>query len=615
MAILPNRIGLLFIAGTLVGCGVTSHAEPDSANDAFLALMDQHAAQILQTSPEWASQLAVDEASGGVDFDAKLSRYDARSNDAIRQLNRRLVGELKGVDVNSLTGTAAVTYQVIDDAYRIAEKQNHLQIGLPILLGAGQPYVINQLFGPQIDLPRLLIAQHPIRDQADLASYLSRLGQVDRVLDELMAAAEQEAQRSVVPPAFTLEAIARSSREFADREARDHPLVTSFAEKLAGLDQLTSEQRESAVRRATELVERKVLPAYRRFADGADRLALNSPPGAGVWRLPNGDQIYQVLLDAFGAGGLTAAQIHRIGLDEVERIQQQMDQILRAHGYTDGSIAKRMQALSLSPLVAVENSDAAKTELVEALADQVRQVLQLAPRWFSVVPPQPVEVRRIPPYEENAASGGYYTMSSMDGSRPGIFWINLKDSRDTPTHLVKTLVHHEAVPGHHFQMALQQSIADMPLIRNMLFYYEFGEGWALYAEELAKEMGLYEDDALGDLGRLRAEIYRAARLVVDTGLHDQRWTREQAIDWMMQATGESRQATAREIDRYAVWPGQATSYKLGMIKIKALRAEAERMLGGRFDIREFHHVLLAGGSMPMPVLESRVREWIKQQQS
>jgi len=233
--------------------------------------------------------------------------------------------------------------------------------------------------------------------------------------------------------------------------------------------------------------------------------------------------------------------------------------------------------------------------------------------WFGTLPTQPVEVRRIPVYEQDSSPGGYYSAASLDGTRPGIFWINLKNTADWPKHMLKTLTYHEAAPGHHFQRSLERG-AGLPVIRTMLGYSEFSEGWALYAEQVAAEMGMYADDPLGDLGRLQSELFRAARLVVDSGLHHKQWTREQAIDYMQGITGDTRDQVTREVERYAVWPGQACSYKLGMIKINELRQQAEEALGADFDIREFHDEVLMTGAMPLPVLERKIDRWIKEKQ-
>jgi uncharacterized protein (DUF885 family) len=315
-------------------------------------------------------------------------------------------------------------------------------------------------------------------------------------------------------------------------------------------------------------------------------------------------------LNSYGGGGMSGEEIHELGLAEVARITAAMDAILKAQGLAQGSVAKRFEEIAARPGMVYPNTDEAKEQLLGELNAQVAGVMAKAPEWFGAIPETAVEVRRIPVYEQNTSPGGYYTGPTLDGSRPGIYWINLKDTADWPKHTLKTLTYHEAVPGHHFQISLQRAIDDLPLIRNMMGYSEFSEGWALYAEQVAAEMGMYENDPLGDLGRLQSELFRAARLVVDSGLHAKQWTREQAIDYMVDVTGDTRASVTREIERYAVWPGQACSYKLGMIRINKLRDKARAELGDKFDIREFHDEILLTGSMPLPVLERKINQWI-----
>lgn len=352
-------------------------------------------------------------------------------------------------------------------------------------------------------------------------------------------------------------------------------------------------------------------PAYTRLEAAMENLLPQAGADAGIWRLgPEGAAFYQMALDAYGAGGMDGDEVHALGLSEVERITAEMDAILQGQGLTEGSVAERLAVVTDRPGAVYPNTDEGRDELLQSLRAQVAEIMTLAPDWFGALPTQKIEVRRIPVYEQDSSPGGYYSGPSLDGARPGIYWINLKNTADNPKLGLNTLTYHEAVPGHHFQISLQRAIDDMPLMRNLLSYSEFAEGWALYGEALAKEMGLYDDDPLGDLGRLQAEIFRAARLVVDTGLHHKRWTREQAIDYMVAATGETRASVTREVERYAAVPGQACSYKLGMLQIQKMRAKAEAELGEAFDIREFHDQVLLSGAMPMEVLSARINRWI-----
>ena len=590
-----------------------SDASTDKMSDGIKAVAEKHGSIIMSMSPEWATQMGVGADIAGEGFKSRLSSFSAASNREAYAVARDMRSELLNIDRSALSGRDLITYDVMDFSYDMAARQNAFRIGHPSFLSANPPYAVNQLFGPQIDLPRLLIAQHPVRSASDAEAWLSRLSQVERVLGELCEMTTADAAKGVVPPYFALEAISKSSVSIAETTPKSHQLYVSFENKLNNIDTLSASERAAYLTRAETIIADGVFPAYTNFASCMSALIPLAGRDAGVWRLPQGDEIYQVALEAWGANGLSADEIHDIGLQDVKRIHSEMDIILRASGYADGSVGERMARLAKDPKYIIANTDDAKAELVTSLQSDVDDVLEIAPEWFMDVPPYNVEVRRIPIHEQDSSASGYYTPPPLDGSRPGIFWVNMKDSADFPTYTLKSLVFHEAVPGHHFQAGKALSITDLPLIQNLMWFGDYGEGWALYAEELAKEMGMYEGDSLGDLGRYRMELYRAARLVVDTGLHHKRWSRQQAIDYMVGVTGESRESIMREIDRYSVWPGQAASYKLGMIQFQKLRQRAEQELGKNFDIKEFHDVVLRDGPMPMAVLEARVNDWIEDQ--
>ncbi len=605
--LLAAAILTLGIGGNATGAAYDDHQTK------FDALLNTQASQILMLSPEWATTLGVDESVGGKDYGRRLSSYSATGNHQTRALAIRLLRELEAVAPETLTDAQRVSRSTVLYAHRNAASQNALKVGIPSLLSVNSPYAVQQLFGPHLDLPRLLTSQHPLNSQADVDSWLARLKAVPRVLSELVSAAERDAARGVTAPAFALEGAARSARTLVSGAVATHPIITSFSHRLNSIRDLDKEARTRHIETAIAELTTGFYPAYERFANRLEKLASGTPDGAGVWRLTNGDDVYRVALDAYGANGRTPQRIHELGQADVKRIQQEMDAILRASGYATGSLGERLEALAQDPRMVIPNTDVAKSTVIEDLQRRIESVLGIADRWFARLPAAPIEVRRIPAHEQDAAAGAYYLPPPLTGDAPGVFWINLKDMRDWPRYTLPTLAHHEAVPGHHFQAAFQQSTGELPLIRNLLFFAENGEGWAMYAEELAVEMGLYKDDPLGNLGRLRAELYRAARLVVDTGLHHHRWSRERAIGWMSEVTGENETAIAREIERYAVWPGQATSYKLGMIQFQTLRKRAESRLADRFDIRQFHDAVLRIGSVPLPVLEQEIDQWIDQQ--
>lgn len=591
--------------------GETVAATEQDVSARFIAMTDRHAALVLREAPEFATSLGVSEEIAGEGYNARLGGYGFEANQRARELNERFLQELRGFSRSSLTGTAAITYDVLKEAYELGARRNQFDFGGATPWGGGSPYSVTQISGAHLFLPRLLQTEHPLDSKANIEAYLSRLSEIGRALDEVGEMVGADAALGVVPPRFAVEGVSRSIAAFTSPVPADNPLVTVFAEKIAGLSELSAEERESYRSRAASLVEEVVYPAYARLAGAMDSLAPQAGDDAGIWRLgEEGAAFYQHALNSYGAGGMTGDEIHELGLSEVARITEEMDAILVAQGFSEGSVAERFGAIGRRAGMTYSNTDAGRETLLADLNDQVADVMAKAPDWFGVLPEQGLEVRRIPAYEQDSAPGGYYTGPSLDGTRPGIYWINLKNTADWPKHTLKTLTYHEGAPGHHFQISLQRAIGDMPLVRNMMGFSEFSEGWALYAEQVAAEMGMYADDPLGDLGRLQSELFRAARLVVDTGLHVKHWTRQQAIDYMVAATGETRDSVTREIERYAVWPGQACSYKLGMIRINRLRARAEAELGPAFDIREFHDQVLLTGSMPLPVLEQKINRWI-----
>jgi uncharacterized protein (DUF885 family) len=343
-------------------------------------------------------------------------------------------------------------------------------------------------------------------------------------------------------------------------------------------------------------------------------LELKAPTEDGIWAQPNGDEFYRHEVLYLGDSTLSPADIHQIGLDEVKRISTQMNDILVAQGMTEGSVGDRMAKLGEMPEFIYEDSDKGRQELLDFLNGEIKKVLDKAPQLFATMPKYNVSVKRIPVVAQDGAAGGFYNAPALDGSRDGVFSINLKDMKAQPKFSLKTLTYHEAVPGHHFQISLNMAQTDIGLMRQNAPFNAYVEGWALYAEQVAYEMGMYENDPWGNLGRLQAEIYRAARLVVDTGLHFKHWTRQQAIEYFAQATGTAMSDVESAINRYMAWPGQALGYKMGMLKIIELREWAKQQLGDKFDIKAFHDVVLLPGARPLTILEEDVKRWVKTQQ-
>ncbi|TQV72640.1 DUF885 domain-containing protein [Exilibacterium tricleocarpae] len=613
---LRTALAALGVAALLTACdgGEAPAAElPQAATDqsaAFLAMTEEQAKTFLRRAPLFATSLGVSADYLGEKFSDRLGDFSVAAVAENKAANAEFLAALDKFDSSRLQGTAATTYDVLKTSLQMAAEFKPYVHGAYNPLGIFSPYPVTQISGPHISLPRALQTQHPLTSEADAEDYLTRLGQIQQALADTAAVVRADADQGVLPPGFALEGAINTIAQMTAPAPATHPLVESFDQRLQQVDSVTAERRRQLVARAATLVETGVYPGYAALRAALEELRPRATDDPGIWALPDGEKRYQLALESFGAAGKTAAEVHALGQREVERIQAEMDRILKAQGYAEGSVIERYIALSQEPRFIYPNTDAGRQELLAGLNAQMEQIAGLLPDILLTLPKAGVEVRRIAEYEQDGAPGGYYTGPSLDGSRPGIYWINLKDTADWPKFTLPTLTYHEASPGHHLQVAIAQEIDDLPMIRNMLWYSEYGEGWALYAEVLAQELGLYDEDPFGDLGRLQSELFRAARLVVDTGLHYKKWTRQQAIDYLHGATGETLAAVTREVERYAVWPGQACSYKLGQLKILELRARARQRLGERFDLRAFNDQLLIRGAVPLPVLEANIEQWI-----
>ncbi len=476
-------------------------------------------------------------------------------------------------------------------------------------------FILNQINGPMIDIPNNLINAHTINSLKDAKDYLNRLEQFEQLASSILAKAKKDEDSGWFPPKVIITKTTAYLQGFSKVAAAQSALVVSFNEKLDKLDSISEADKAILKQQAQKLVATVVYPAFEQLADYTKKLEDKGRQDSGIWAQPGGDKFYQYSIRRLGDTDLSADEIHRIGLNEVERITQSMDIILTAQGYNKGTVGERMVALSEEDRFLYPNSDAGRAELLADLNNMIDEITKKMPDYFATVPPYKVEVKRIPVATQDSSAGGYYTPPTLDGSVAGIYWINLKNTAANPKFDLKTLTYHEAVPGHHWQVALNLAQQELPMLRRLAPYNAYVEGWALYSEKVAAEMGLYKNDPFSDLGRLKAELFRAVRLVVDTGLHAKKWSREQAIEYMAAATGAELGDVTSEIERYMVWPGQALGYKLGMLKILQLREQAKQQLGDSFDLKQFHDVVLLGGAVPMKVLQLKIENWITTKKS
>ncbi|MBD3832988.1 DUF885 domain-containing protein [Brevundimonas bullata] len=464
---------------------------------------------------------------------------------------------------------------------------------------------------PTTSLPVFLINNHRIGSVSDAEAYVSRIGEAERYMGQIATTLKARAAEGVVSPRFVFEPSIENTRAVItgapfDNDA-DNPVWADFQKKVAALDadQATKDRLLASARAA-------LTGPYKRGFDTVLTALSEVQPladsDAGVWRLPNGEAYYNARLQLSTTTDLTADQIHQIGLDEVARIQRDMEAIKTQVGF-EGSLQDFFAFLKTDPRFQYPNTPEGKEQYLTDARAFVAQVMAVAPQWFSNLPRAALEVRAVEPFREATASIAFYNSPAPDGSRPGIYYVNLSDMTQVLKPQIEGISYHEGAPGHHFQIAYAQEIEGLPRFRRFGGYGAYAEGWGLYAEQLGKEMGFYQDP-YSDFGRLSTELWRAVRLVTDTGLHAKRWSREQAMDYFRQNSLLSERDIQKEVERYITNPGQATSYKIGELKIKELRAKAEATLGDRFDIKDFHAVVLGSGSVPLDVLADQVNAWI-----
>lgn len=566
--------------------------------------LDAAFSHILQTSPQTATMLGLDTDAlapqrGRLD-DASLSfaraqLQDARGRDAaLARLDR---GRLKGMDlVNLDTVRYVLGSQIAGERFDYGARSS------------ANPYVISQLTGAYQGVPDFLDTQHPVRTRDDAEAYLSRLEAFATVLDQEADTARGDAAKGVIPPDFVIEKTLVQMKALRAASPEDSTLVGSVARraKAAGIE---GDWR----RRAAEIVGKSVYPALDRQMALVDSWRARATHDAGCWRLPDGGAYYAYGLKTSTTSTLSPEEVHALGLKLCKSLSARTDALMRAQGLTRGSVGERFQAMNRDPRFIYPNTDAGKAKLLADLNAKMAEVSRRLPEVFGTLPKAGLDIRRVPKEIEAGAPGGYYNQGTLDGSRPGAYYINLRDTAENASWTLPTLTYHEGSPGHHLQSTLALEAKGIPNLRKLIWFSGYGEGWALYAEQLADEMGMYRDDPWGRIGYLHDALFRAVRLVVDSGMHAKRWSREQALKFYIDAIGDPEPAAVTEIERYCVWPGQACSYMVGKIEWLRLRALAKERLGARFDIRQFHDATLLPGAMPLYVLERVVEAWIASQ--
>ncbi|KIC56894.1 Tat pathway signal protein [Brevundimonas nasdae] len=566
--------------------------------------MDATFEQTLDKSPEVVTMFGLDKGDRAA-AKSKLTVPTRAEEDDQRAFTRRQRAELARIDRSKLDARNANYYD------SLAQNLDGVIATYDIPYGQGgwpNPYRVSQQGGAYQSTPDFLANQHTIETAADADAYVARVNAFADVLLAETDRLKEDYALGVIPPDFILAKAIRQQDGVLATPAATSPLTQSVVDR-ARAKGLTGDWGAQVERLVTE----RVYPALAAQNAVLKAAQPNAVHEASVRRLPQGEQYYANSLRYITTTRLTADEIHRTGVEQMADLTARADVLLKAQGLTQGSVAERIKALGDDPKYVYANTDAGKAELIAKLNAQMADMQARLPDAFGRLPKAKVEIKRVPPEIEAGAPMGYYNSPSLDGTRPGIYWINLKDTAEWPSWTLPTLTYHEATPGHHLQISLQQESESAPLLMNLLGFSSYVEGWGLYAEQLADELGAYENDPVGQIGYLQSLMFRAARLVVDTGIHSKGWSREEGIRYMMEAYGDQEGAATSEVERYCGWPGQACAYKVGHNEWVRLREKAKTSLGSRFDIKGFHDTALAAGGVPLSVLERIVDGWVATQ--
>jgi len=597
-----RRTFLLGSAATaaLGGCAPisrTAHAPAGAAAQAR-SIYDSVFEQMLLLSPESATNL-------GLDTGARAGLKSRLSDRAVTGRSGWWGPLIKALP--RLRAVDAARLPIRDRAWRdtaiwFAERALENRA---IPYGAGQtPYVLTQLYGSSISVPNFLDTEHRIETAADAEAYLDRLNAYHRNIDAEIAMARQDAAAGVVPPSFILDKALAQTRTSLSKRGAQADVVSSLVRRARERN-LAGDWEARAVR----ISDGPIAAALGRQAALLTELRRTAADTAGIGARPQGAQFYANALRYYTSTDMTAEAVHRLGLEEVARLTAQADPLLRAQGITQGPIGQRIAALEKLPGQLFAQDDRGRQELLAYIEGWMERLRARMPELFYSIPTSPMEVRRVPVAIEVGSAGAYAQATDIEGTRPGIFYINLQDVHSRPRFGLPTLTAHEATPGHLWQGAIVNSAPDIPMFHRATGISAFAEGWGLYAESLADELFFYRDEPLSRIGMIQSFLFRSARLVVDTGIHAMGWDRERAIRYFMDTVGRNRGATEREIDRYIARPGQAAAYKIGHNEMLRIREETRRRLGARFDIKAYHDLVLLAGDVPLEVLAAMARGW------
>ena len=590
-----------FFAKVMLKDFAKSIAQP--ATNSLDKFLDESVLEPILDSPQTLTSLGLHQLDFLTNHNENLDDYSVEKSELDHEKFLVYYEKLNNFDETQLPNSAKLNLEVAKFAANIEKR------GFENFRYYMGPFI--QFYGTHLSFVNFMTDTHKLVSEKDAEDYIKRISKIPDAIEQLMVFEKRRAEAGIYSPKFVYEKTLLQLTSLIETPTDQHPLFITFEDASESMD-LENDKRENMLLSLKDNIE-KFKSSYARLKILVEENSNNAREFDGVWSLPNGDDYYKHRLQIFTTTDLTADEIHNLGLQMVEEIQSEIKRILSDEGYdVNRPLADLFVELNNDPRFLFEDSDKGREAILEEYRRINDETYAMLPDYFNELPKAKVVVKRVPIFSEKSAAGGYYQGSSLDGSRPAAWYANLYDINATQTFKMPALSFHEAVPGHHLQIALNQENQNQTLWNKFGYRTSaFSEGWALYAERLAVEAGLIKDP-YEMIGSLQSELFRAARLVVDTGLHSKKWTREEAIIYMMDNAGEVRSESESEIERYIVWPGQATSYMIGRIKIMELRERAKTELGNRFDIKDFHSVVLMNGILPLTVLEALVDQYIKE---
>jgi uncharacterized protein (DUF885 family) len=566
-----------------------------------LALLDGLADRLLRLMPESATSLGIDTGARAA-LRSELTDRSAEGQQRVANELRAALEQVNAVNASGLSHGVRTSVDVVRSAYATSLEGFALPYG-DITVGGWRntPYVVIQNVGAYLDIPRFLDSDHRIENGNDAEAYLARLRSYAKQLDGELGRIQAARVSGLVPPAFLIDKALGQLSLSAKSARQGGTVVESIARRSQNIP-------GTWVERARTIAMQEIAPALERQLRELQAQRAVATNDAGIWARPRGDEFYRWALAASTTTTMSPDQVHEMGQVELQRLHAQMDAILKEIGYSQGAVGERMKALAKDPRYKFSEGDKGRAEIVAFINDRLDWIRAQMPRAFNKVVNPNMEVKRLPPEEEPGAPGAYGGAGSIDGKIPGRFWINLRTTDLHSKYSLADLAFHEAIPGHIWQGEYTHGL---PLIRQLLSFNAYSEGWGLYAEQLADELGAYENDRVGRLGYLQSIAFRACRLVVDTGIHAKRWTREQGVKFFVDVNGSNPDEVASEVDRYCAWPGQACGYKVGHSEINRQRQKATTALGSRFDLKAFNDTVMFGGNVPLDVLAKNVDEYVR----